>query len=145
MLIDAINEINSKFKMRFYRGIFERLRERESSLSASEAIAVDVIHALDAPTISKFADFLHISLPNATYKINTLVRKGYIEKVQSSTDKREFHLHTTSRFSTYNSINQDYIDKVVDRAMTRFSPDEIEQLERMLRIVSEELMPEDDS
>ena len=142
MLEAVFNEVYTKFKLNFYRGIFERLQERETSLSASEAYAVEVIHALQEPTVSQFAEFLQISLPNTTYKVNTLVSKGYIEKVKSSVDKREYHLRTTPKFENYYAINQNYLAIVVKRIQERFSDEEIEHLENMLSVISQELMPE---
>jgi len=142
MLEDTFNEVYTKFKLNFYRGIFERLQERESSLSASEAYAAEVIYALREPTISQFAEFLQISQPNATYKVNMLMRKGYITKVKSSADRREYHLRITPKFLHYYAINQNYITTVMQRIHNRFSPEETEQLENMLRIISQELMPE---
>ena len=142
MLDDIFNEVYTKFKLNFYRGIFERLKEREASLSASEAYAVEVIYALHEPTISQFANFLQISQPNATYKINTLIRKGYIEKINSNVDKREYHLRTTGKFANYYAINQNYIHTVMQRIRERFSDEETKQLERMLNIISRELMTE---
>ena len=142
MLEDIFNEVYTKFKLHFYRGIFERLKERESSLSASEAYAVEVIYALQEPTISQFAEFLHISLPNANYKINALVNKGYIIKEKSNTDGREYILRTTPKFSQYYAINSNYIAVIMKRIRERFSESETEQFEKMLRIISHELMPE---
>ena len=142
MLEDVFNEVYTKFKLNFYRGIFERLQERESSLSASEAYAVEVIFALREPTISKFAEFLQISQPNASYKVNTLIRKGYIVKVNSPADRREYHLHTTPKFLNYYAISQNYVNTVMQRIRERFSAEETAQLEKMLSIISQELMPE---
>jgi len=145
MLEDAFSEVYLKFKLNLYRGIFQRLKDRESSLSASEAYVVEVIYALDEPTIGQFARFLSISQPNATYKVNSLIRKGYIEKVPSDTDKREFHLRTTPKFHEYYSINQNYLKTVMRRIRARFSEEETSQLEHMLRVISDELMPENQS
>jgi len=142
MLEEMFNEVYTKFKLNFYRGIFERLQARESSLSASEAYAVEIIYALHEPTISQFAEFLQISQPNATYKINTLMRKGYVMKTKSNTDRREYHLRTTPRFADYYAISQNYINTVMQRIRDRFSQEEANQLESMLRIISHELMPE---
>lgn len=138
----AFHEVYSKFKLNFYRGIFERLKEREGSLSAAEAYAAEVIHALNGPTISQFAQFLQVSNPNATYKVNTLVRKGYVTKVQSETDKRESHLFATQKFMDYYAINQNYVNTVMERVNNRFSPEELRQFEEMLTIISRELMQE---
>jgi DNA-binding MarR family transcriptional regulator len=134
-----------KFKLNFYRNIFQCTKERESSLSASEAYAAEVIFALEEPTVSQFASFLHISQPNATYKVNTLVRKGFIEKVKSSTDGREYHLRTTPYFMECYAKNLEYIDTLADRMSKRFSKDEIEQLVHMLTVMSNELMPENEN
>ena len=142
MLEDVFIEVYTKFKLNFYRGIFERLKERDSSLSAAEAYAVEVIYALQQPTIGRFAEFLKISLPNATYKINSLIRKGYIEKVNSIIDKREYHLVTTEKFRDYYAISQNYINLVVGRIRERFSREDTKHLEQMLSVISQELMPE---
>ena len=42
----------------------------------------------------------------------------------------------------YYNISYAYLQQVVDRAKQRFSPDELQKLEEMLHVVSEELMPE---
>lgn len=142
MVDSAFNDVYTKFKLNFYRGIFERIKEREVSLSASEAYAAEVIHALGSPTISQFAQFLQVSKSNATYKVGTLIKKGYVEKVKSDTDKREIHLHTTPKFMQYYAINQNYINVVTQRIKERFSPEELRQFDEMLRVISTELMPE---
>jgi DNA-binding MarR family transcriptional regulator len=71
-----------------------------------------------------------------------LIRKGYIEKVNSSTDKREYHLVTTEKFRDYYAISQSYANLVMGRVRERFTREETEHLERMLHIISKELMPE---
>lgn len=83
MLEQNFQSVYEKFKLQFFRRLFSQVREREGSLSAMEAFSVEVIHELDAPTIGQFADFLGISQSNATYKVNNLIRKGYIVKENS--------------------------------------------------------------
>jgi DNA-binding MarR family transcriptional regulator len=142
MLESTFKEVYTKFKLNFYKGIFDRIQEREESLSAQEAYSVEVIHALNRPTISQFAEFLQVSKSNATYKINSLVKKGYIQKVQSKQDKRESHLHTTQKFQQYYAINQQYIEVVMQRVKDRLSPEDLERFDDLLKIISDELMPE---
>ena len=83
MLEQNFQSVYEKFKLQFFRRLFSQVREREGSLSAMEAFSVEVIHELDAPTIGQFADFLGISQSNATYKVNSLIRKGYIVKTRA--------------------------------------------------------------
>ena len=91
-------EVYDKFKLKFYRGVFELVRERDGSLSAMEAISLEVINMLSEPTVGQFADFLNISQSNATYKVNNLIKKGYLERQNSQTDRRDSHRQ--SLFST---------------------------------------------
>lgn len=98
--------------------------------------------ALGHPTIAEFSNMMNLSTPNAAYKINNLVKKGYVKKVQSSTDKREYHLYPTKKYVDYYSISYAYLQHVVDRAKQRFSTEDLQKLEEMLNIVAEELMPE---
>ncbi|MCL2606404.1 MAG: MarR family transcriptional regulator, partial [Coriobacteriia bacterium] len=88
MFEKTFSEVYTKFKLNFYQNTFDRLKERESSLSAAETYAVEVIHALNKPTVSQFAQFLQVSKSNASYKVNALIKKGYIAKVRSNRDKR---------------------------------------------------------
>ena len=85
-----------------------------------------------------------ISPPNAAYKINSLIRKGYIQKIQSEHDKREYHLQVTQKYKDYYNISNDYVHMVTERIRERFSPEECAKLEEMLAIVDQELMPEVD-
>lgn len=142
MLKSSFLEVYTKFKLNFYRGIFERLKDREGSLSAAEAYAAEVIHALDGPTVSEFAHFLQVSGPNATYKVNSLIKKGYVKKVKSKEDGRKLLLYATPKFMEYYAINQNYIDVVMDRINNRFTQEELAKFDEMLTVISTELMVE---
>ena len=76
------------------------------------------------------------------HKINSLVKKGYVERIQSTTDKREYRLRPTQKYIDYYNISYSYLHLVMERAKQRFSPDDLAKLEEMLQIVSDELMPE---
>lgn len=98
--------------------------------------------ALGEPTIAQFSHMMNLSTPNAAYKINSLVKKGYVERIQSAADKREYHLKPTKKYIDYYNISYSYLHLVMERARERFSPEDLAKLEKMLRIVSDELMPE---
>ena len=71
-----------------------------------------------------------------------MIKKGYVEKINSETDKREYHLRVTQKFLDYYNINNEYIHTVMERIKERFTPKQTEDLTEMLRIISRELMPE---
>ena len=142
MLERLFEEVYVKFKLHFYQEIFERFQMREASLTTVETFAMETIQALGSPTVNEFATFMRISPPNAAYKVNSLIKKGYVRKVQSQADKREYHLQVTEKYQSYYNISSDYVKTVVGRMRQRFSPEEQEKLTEMLQIVTTELMPE---
>lgn len=119
-----------------------RFQEREASLTTVETFCMETIMALGRPTVNEFATFLEISSPNATYKVNQLVGKGYLKKVRSEQDKREYHLQVTKKYIDYYNITNRYVSEVMARVRDRFSPEELKQFEGVLRIIDEELMSE---
>ena len=142
MLEEKFEIVYTKFKLHFYQEIFERFQNREASLTTVETFAMEAIQALGSPTVNEFASFMRISPPNAAYKINSLIRKGYVQKIQSEHDKREYHLQVTPKYKEYYNISNDYVRLVTERMRERFSPDDCAKLEEMLSIISKELMPE---
>lgn len=142
MLQDSFSRVYTKFKMHFYQKMFEKLQERETSLTTVETFCMEIIYALDKPTVAQFAQMANISSPNAAYKINNLVKKGYLKKVQSDEDKREYHLEVTQKYIDYYNISNTYLKTVMDRIEDRFSEEELKTMEHMLEVISEELMPE---
>ncbi len=142
MLEQYFDDVYTKFKLQFYRKLFSRFGAREASLTAVETFCVESIHALKRPTINEFATFTHISAPNAAYKINSLVKKGYIRKIQSKEDKREYYLEVTEKFHTYYNMNYDYVRLVTERMRGRFTDEQLSDLEEMLKVMSSELMYE---
>ena len=139
MLDDSFAQVYGKFKLHFYQEIFSTFQDREASLTAVETFCMEVILALKEPTVNEFASFVRISSPNAAYKINSLIQKGYVEKIQSPNDRREYHLRPTQK---YYNVSSSYLKSVMDRVKGRFTQEEAAQLDRMLQIVSQELMPE---
>ena len=142
MLDQAFEQVYNKFKLHFYQKIFSRFEDREATLTTVESFCMEVIMALREPTIAEFSHMMNLSTPNAAYKINSLVKKGYVERIQSSTDKREYHLRPTQKYIDYYNIIYSYLHQVMERAKERFSPEDLQKLEEMLVIFSDELMPE---
>ena len=142
MLEKHFSEVYDKFKLQFYRRVFELVRERDGSLSAMEAFSLEVINMLGEPTVSQFADFLNISQSNATYKVNNLIKKGYLARQNSTIDRREYHLVLSEKYYTYMNIYANYEFTVMRRVMERFPEEDVACFDRILQVMSNELMPE---
>lgn len=142
MLQKLFNDVYTKFKLHFYQRMFERLQERETSLTTVETFCMEIIYALKNPTVNEFARLANLSGPNAAYKVSSLMKKGYLRKVQSQEDRREYHLEVTEKYLDYYNISYQYVGTVVDRMKNRFTAEELEVIERALTIMRDELMME---
>ncbi len=142
MLEESFSKVYSKFKIHFYQKVFERLQDREASLTTVETFCMEIIYAMNNPTVNQFATMTNISSPNAAYKVNNLIKKGYLKKIRSKEDKREYHLNVTDKYMNYYNISYQYVGEVMERVKNRFTKEELEIIEKVFAIMSDELMPE---
>lgn len=142
----CITKCYESFRLLSYQGLFRLLRERDGSLSASEAYAVDVIYLLRGPTVKQFADCIGISQPNATYKVNNLIQKGYVLKVPSKEDRREAYLHVTDKFMRYCKESDGALTRAMRTLKGKFSMEELRSFVRVMQtfneLISKESLPE---
>lgn len=97
MLKENFSHVYDKFKLLLYDKAFND--DDEDALSAFEVICMEIITALNEPTVNEFADAAHMSSPNATYRVNCLIKKGYINKKRGETDRREYYLEATEKYT----------------------------------------------
>ena len=140
MLYDSFNKVYTKFKLHFYKEVFKKWRDREVSLTTVETFCMEIIHALGKPTVSEVSSFTRLSSANAADKINNLVKKCYLNKVQSDEDKRIYYLEVTKKYIDYYNISYQYLKEVMSKLEDRFTTEENKVLEKMLRVMSEEIM-----
>ncbi|MBO5598998.1 MarR family winged helix-turn-helix transcriptional regulator [Oribacterium sp. NK2B42] len=144
MLSKTVEELYNRFRVHFYIQVFSKGNTLDDNLTSVEAFSLECIKALGEPTVAEFAKMMGISAPNAAYKVNALVQKGYIEKVQSQSDHREYFLRTTSKLNEYNKNSYEFLKKLVERCESRFSKEDIEKFDNMLGTIIEEMVPEVD-
>ncbi len=56
--------------------------------------------------------------------------KGYVEKIQSTTDRREYHLRPTQKYIDYYNISYSYLHTVVERVNKRFPKEDVQSWNR---------------
>lgn len=140
MISDAFNRVYLRFKLRFYHEVFKKWKGRDLTLTTVETFCMEIIHALDKPTVSQFAKFASLSSANAADKINNLIKKGYLRKIQSEEDRRRFYLEPTEKYKNYYDLSTSYVDSVVDKIQDRFTEDELKVMYKILTIMDEEIM-----
>jgi len=138
----TFTEVYTKFKLHFYQQVFHRLKSREATLSAVETFSIEIINALGTPTVSQFAEFVNISVANASFKVQSLIKKGYLRKERSEEDRREFRLFVTERFREYQKLSTSYISQVIQRIEETCPAQDVAAFKRVLDKMSNDLMPE---
>ncbi len=140
MLEKEFEKLYYKFRSNYCKNLFRRANDGGENLSATESYCVEVIFLLDRPSVHEFAGYVNISLPNATYRINNLIKKGFIRKVPSETDRREFKLEVTDKFLDSYGANATFNAHLMKKIKEKFSNEEVIELERMIKKIVEEIM-----
>ena len=139
MLLQTLRQLYRRLRLTSYRRIFGSIRER----SATEAFSADVIQLMGAPTLSQFAQYLGISQPNATYKINNLVAKGYVEKVPSPGDRREIRLQPAEKLRKYMERGEGGLEQAVQTLQKTYTDQQLELAARVLTTLLDEVEEEE--
>ncbi len=139
MLTELFKKVYNQFKMHFYNEVFKKWRGREVSLTTVETFCMEIIYALGKPTVSQFSKFCSLSSANAADKISKLVSKGYLNKVQSETDKRKFYLEPTQKYLDYYDLSDTYVDSVLNKVKDKFTKDEMQTFYKILKVLDQEL------
>ena len=140
--MERFYSLTRKLRLFCYRYFFGRSCVRTNNMTATEAVSIDVIRLLGMPTVSEFAAFVGISQPNATYKIKNLVKKGYLKRHRSGTDKRECRLEVVEQAGAVSGAEQ--ISQVlVERLRAYYSEEELLTAEKVLNTAFELLRQEE--
>ncbi len=135
MLSKEFQAVYDIFKRNFYASMCANSKE----LTMQEAFSLDIIYMLGNPTILEYANYMGISQPNATYKINQMIDKGYLIKEVYEKDKRAYKLQVTKKFLSLYRDNDRYIKKVLKEVENTFSKEEVQLLEKMLKDVKKQM------
>lgn len=132
--------VYEKYKMNFYKNIFAWMDNKKTALTPVETITAEVINILNEPTVNDLAQFLRVSHPNIAYKINSLVKKGYVEKIQSQEDKREFLLKLTPKFYSYYENKNEHTIESVQNFSDGLTDEEVLVTNKMLEKLDQKIL-----
>lgn len=140
MLEKEFEKLYFKFRNNYCKNLFSSVNEEKDSLSPTESYCVEVIYLLNRPTVHQFANYVNISQPNATYRISNLINKGYVRKVISMDDRREYYLEVTDKFSMNYGMNSSFNTEFINGIRDKFSKEEVALLEKMLKKIVNEVL-----
>lgn len=106
--------------------------ERFSELSMRQMLYLSAIIRMGHPTFSDLARELNVSKPSVTANVGTLIKKGYVAKVQDHEDLRSFHIVTTQKALDFNDLHQNVHKNLAQHLAAQLNDNEIEQLAALL-------------
>ncbi|MGE5391419.1 MAG: MarR family winged helix-turn-helix transcriptional regulator [Deltaproteobacteria bacterium] len=113
-----------------------------SNLTMNQFICLNALAELENPMVSELAKTMNLAKPTVTNTVNNLVADGFVDKVQSSEDKRVFFLKVTRKGHKIISAH-DEIHRSLARELTKpLSPDEVGQLMYLLGKIVESIDPD---
>lgn len=136
MLEKEFENLYFKFRNNYCKNLFSNVNEEKDGLSPTESYCLEAIYLLNRPTVHQFANFVNISQPNATYRISNLINKGYVRKVLSMEDRREYFLEVTDKYARIYGINASFNAELIKEVRNKFSEEEIDQMEQMLKRIN---------
>ena len=140
MLEKEFEKLYFKFRNNYCKNLFSSVNEEKDSLSPTESYCVETIFLLNRPTVHQFANYVNISQPNATYRISNLIEKGYVRKVLSMEDRREYYLEVTDKFSKNYGMNSSFNTELMNGIHDKFTKEEIALLEKMMKKIVNEVL-----
>lgn len=138
MLEREFERLYYKFRSNYLKNLFKGVKD--GNLSPTDSYCLEVIFLLGKPTVNEFAEHVNISLPNASYRINNLIEKGYVKKTVSENDRREYHLEVTKKFTDLYGANASFNAKLMNNIRGKFSEREIDDLELLIKRIVDEIM-----
>ena len=133
MLEKEFDKLYYKFRNNYCKNLFTKVNEDKDSLSPTESYCVEAIFLMNRPTVHQFANYVNISQPNATYRIGNLISKGYVRKVLSEDDRREYFLEVTDKFYKNYGANASFNAQLMSNIHEKFTEEEITLLEKLIK------------
>lgn len=108
------------------------ITEEFKDITNNDMHVIEAIGLHDQKRMSEIAKKLNVTTSSLTTAVNSLVRKGYVERERSTTDRRVVQVRLTQRGEKAYIHHEEYHREMIEAAIARMSPEEIPVLVKML-------------
>ncbi|MBI9049209.1 MAG: winged helix-turn-helix transcriptional regulator [Anaerolineaceae bacterium] len=106
--------------------------ETFSQLSMRQMLYFNKIIQMESPTFSDLARELDVTKPSVSAIVNTLIEKGFVEKVQDQQDKRVYHIALTAQGRDFDQLHDSVHQRMVSVLTANLDEQEITTLTELL-------------
>jgi DNA-binding MarR family transcriptional regulator len=121
MLVEVYDDVNRIEEYSIKSGAFK-------DLSITEIHTIEAVGLYGSKTMSEIAAALEITMGTLTTAVDKLIRKGYVERSRSDTDRRIVNINLTKRGKLAYRIHEKFHLDMVEAIMMDFKPEEEEIL-----------------
>ena len=121
ILVEVYDDVNRIEEYSIKKGAF-------SDLSITEIHTIEAVGLYGAKTMSEVASKLEITMGTLTTAVDKLIKKGYLERSRSNTDRRIVNINLTNRGKLAYRIHEKFHLDMVKAIMMDFNPQEEEIL-----------------
>lgn len=121
MLVEVYDDVNNIEEYSIKQGAF-------SDLSITEIHTIEAVGLYGSKTMSEVAAELGITMGTLTIAVDKLIKKDYLERSRSSSDRRIVNVSLTKRGKLAYRIHEKFHIDMVKAIMMDFTPQEEEVL-----------------
>jgi DNA-binding MarR family transcriptional regulator len=121
MLVEVYDDVNRIEEYSIKSGAFK-------DLSITEIHTIEAVGLYGSKTMSEVAAVLEITMGTLTTAVDKLIKKGYVERSRSDTDRRIVNISLTRRGKLAYRIHEKFHLDMVEAIMLDFTPEEEEIL-----------------
>ncbi|MCT4507341.1 MAG: MarR family transcriptional regulator [Tepidibacter sp.] len=117
-----------------YKKYIEKIMTKQefSRFSINHMYYLEYIYTLNNPTFSQLAQALNVSKPSVTAMIKRLTDQGYVKKMKSEHDKREFHIYLTDRGKEILNAELEVYKHFTEKISKHLSEEEVELFSKLV-------------
>lgn len=128
-----IEEIYSAMVLAYYSRLFAITDKDLNNLSATDISILEIIYHKKSLNYSELAQFVNMSLPNLTYRINNLIDKGHVMRMDDPDDKRKHRLIVTDKFIDMYCIDNNEIKWLIGNVIKNLDGYEMNVIEKIVK------------
>jgi DNA-binding MarR family transcriptional regulator len=119
-----INEILVDLFNHILRLEERNLRDQGIELSMNEVHVLEAVKKAETNTMSSIAAKLNVTIGTLTTSMNRLVKKGYVVRTSSPTDRRKVLIELTDEALKVMEVHDGFHDLMVNRLLNEYNIDD---------------------
>lgn len=125
---DALNELLVNV-FNYITNIEElNLKNKGINVSMTEVHIIEAIDTTEVPIMTNVAAKLLITVGTLTTAINSLSKKGYVVRIQSTEDRRKVYLQLTDKGEQVKKLHDEFHDEMIEHTIKDLEIEEDSEL-----------------